>query len=125
MALGRTLRRLILTAAIVGGGGFAAMNPGAVKAFYEDIYPSDPAKREALELCFVRDHKFNRLDSDQRDACYRTMLASRGEVAAQSPDAQSAPNFVDLQRAAGRGSLPRNDIRRTEETRGAAHPPPH
>jgi len=119
MALGRTLRRLILTVAIVGGGGFAAMNPGVVRAFYEDIYPSDPAKREALELCFVRDHKFNRLDPDQRDACYRTMLVSRGEVTVQSPGVQPTANSIDLQRAAGMGSVPRNDIRRTEETRGA------
>jgi len=121
MALGRTLRRLILTVAIVGGGGFAAMNPGVVRAFYEDIYPSDPAKRQALELCFVRDHKFNRLDSDQREACYRTMLVSRGEIAAQSPNSQPPMNSIDLQRAAGMGSVPRNDIRRSEETRDALH----
>jgi len=119
MALGRTLRRLILTVAIVGGGSLAAMNPGVVRAFYEDIYPTDPAKRQALELCFVRDHKFNRLDADQREACYRTMLVSHGEIAAQSPDRQPPMNSVDLQRAAGMGSVPRNDIRRSEETRGA------
>jgi len=121
MALGRTLRRLALTVVIVGGGGFAAINPGVVRAFYEDIYPSDPAKREALELCFVRDHKFNRLDSDQRDACYRTMLVSRGEIPAQSPGVPPAVNSVDLQHAAGMGSMPRNDVRRAEETRGALH----
>jgi hypothetical protein len=117
VTLGRTLRRLMLTAVVVGGGGFVAMNPGAVKAFYEDIYPSDPAKRQALEFCFMHDHKFNRLDSDQRDACYRTMLIQRGELAGQPPADQPTVNSVDLQRAAGMGSVPRNDVRRSEETR--------
>jgi hypothetical protein len=117
MALARTLRRLVLATVVVGGGGFVAMNPGVVKALYEDIYPSDPAKRQALEFCFMQDHKFNRLDSDQRDTCYRTMLISRSEQAGQPPADQPIVNSVDLQRAAGMGTVPRNDVRRSEETR--------
>jgi hypothetical protein len=122
MALARTLRRLVLAAVVVGGGGFVAMNSGVVKAFYEDIYPSDPAKRQALEFCFMHDHKFNRLDPDQRDACYRTMLMPRGELAGQPPADQPIVNSVDLQRAAGMGSVPRTDVRRSEETRALRVP---
>src|SRR5258708_855351 len=61
-----------LAAAIVGiAFGPAAAYPGAVWDFYKQLYPSDAPKRHALELCFPTDHKLNRLDPDQREACYR------------------------------------------------------
>jgi hypothetical protein len=77
MALGGTIRRSAMALIVIGAGGFAAMNPGAVKAFYENIYPSDPAKHEALELCFMQDHKFNRLDAGERDNCATGACCSR------------------------------------------------
>jgi hypothetical protein len=101
----------------------AAAHPGAVSDFYEQIYPSDAAKRQALELCFLTDHKFNRLDPDQRAACYRERHVISTQVALNSvlppPTAPastaSTANFVDLWRASGQGNLPQNDIRSQEQ----------
>jgi hypothetical protein len=105
---------------VVGAGGFAVMNPGVVRAFYQDIYPSDPAKRQALELCFLQDHKFNRLEPDAREACYGRMLQPLGEISSSETQQQPTANLVDLQRVAGERTLPRNDIRRLEQNE---HPP--
>jgi len=123
MAWGRTLRRAVLVLVGVAAGGFAVMHPEAVKAFYEDIYPTDPAKRQALDLCFMQDHKFNRLDAGERETCYRHTLLPVGELAnVPAPDRPDV-NLVDLQRAAAQGSMPHNDIRRLEQTRDATHSP--
>jgi hypothetical protein len=111
-----------MTLAVLGAGGFVITNPGVVNAFYEDLYPSDPAKRHALELCFMQDHKFNRLLSDEREACYHRMLSSLGEIPAAGAAAERpTANLVDLQRSAGAGSVPRNDIRRLEQNENASH----
>jgi hypothetical protein len=68
-----------------------------------------------LELCFLQDHKFNRLDADERESCYRHALlptqAAEDEPIPVSPQA----NAVDLRRSAAVGHLPHNDIRRVEE----------
>ncbi|HTZ37707.1 MAG TPA: hypothetical protein VMB84_16875 [Stellaceae bacterium] len=122
MALGRTLRRAVLLGIVVGGGGFAAAHPGAVRSLYEDIYPSDPGKRQALELCFMQDHTFNRLDAVARDNCYRHMMLAVGEASNGGAAARPEANPIDLTRAAGEGSMPRNDIRRLEQTRDATRP---
>jgi hypothetical protein len=120
MSAGRTVRRAVIASALIVAGGFAAMHLDVVETFYRDIYPSDSAKRQALELCFLQDHKFNRLDPDERETCYRHLLYAAGETAMPArPDA----NPVDLQRAAGRGILPRTDIRRPERPEDADRPP--
>jgi hypothetical protein len=124
MALRRTVRRLVMALVVVGVGAFAVMNPSAVKAFYEDLYPNDPAKRQALELCFMQDHKFNRLEPDEREACYHRMLQPLGDISAvNAPPDQPNANLVDLQRASGAGSMPRNDIRRLEQNQNPPHSP--
>lgn len=119
MSWGRTVRRAVVMVALVTAGGVAAMHPEAVKAFYLTIYPDDPARAQALDLCFTENHAFNRLDSGQRDACYRHVL---GSVAAASSASLATPvaNPVDLRRAAGQGSVPLNDVRREEESQEAA-----
>ena len=122
MAAGRMIRRLVMMLVVAGAAAFAVMNPGVVKAFYEDLYPSDPAKRQALELCFMQDHKFNRLEPGEREACYHRMLQPLGELS-PAPANPSTANLVDLQRDAGRGSVPRNDIRRLEQNQNAVHSP--
>jgi hypothetical protein len=115
MGMARIFRRFVMAVVVVGAGGIAASHPDAIKAFYEDIYPSDPAKREALDLCFMHDHKFNRLDPSQREACYGSMLLPRGELSsAPAPADRPNVNLVDLQRAAAQGSMPHNDIRRAK-----------
>jgi len=114
----------VIAAALVGGGAFLAMNPGVVRGFYEDLYPNDPAKRQALELCFMQDHKFNRLEASEREACYRRMLQSIGDIPPPGAAPQQAnTNLVDLERAAAGGSMPRNDIRRLEQNQNALHRP--
>jgi hypothetical protein len=126
MTVVRTMRRGVMLLAVVGVGGFAAMNPSVVKGFYEDLYPSDPAKRQALELCFMQDHKFNRLDADQREACYHHLLSSLGDIPAAGAAAlRPTANLVDLQRSAGAGSVPRNDIRRLEQNQNPPRSPAH
>jgi len=107
--------------AMVVAGGFAAIHPGAVKAFYVNIYPEDPAKAEALNLCFTENHAFNRLDSAAREGSYRHILASLGELPKAAAAAAAAANAVDLRQAAGQGSLPQNDIRRQERTASLLH----
>ncbi|MGA8399036.1 MAG: hypothetical protein WB697_04065 [Stellaceae bacterium] len=118
--MGRTMKRVALTLVVIGAGAYAAMNPGVVNAFYHGVYPDDPAKQQALELCFMQDHTFNRLDASARDACYSRMLQPLGEVTASG---RPNVNMVDLQRAAAQGSMPRNDIIRLQESRNASHPP--
>jgi hypothetical protein len=108
----------------VTAGGIAAMHPGAVKAFYLDIYPNDPARAQALDLCFTENHAFNRLDAGQRDTCYRHILYSVSEVSSASL-APPVVNPIDLQRAAGLGSLPRNDVRQEQQSQDAAAHRPH
>jgi hypothetical protein len=113
------LRRLTMALVVVTAGGFAAIHPDAVKAFYENIYPSDPVKQQALDMCFMEDHKFNRLDASERDACYKRTMFTLGEVS-PSGAAQPGVNLVDLHRVAGGGSMPRNDILRLQEDQAAA-----
>jgi hypothetical protein len=115
-----SLRRVFSTLIIAAITGFVAMNPGKVRAFYEELYPSDPAKREALELCFAQNHQFNRLDSNQRATCYRESLYRLGEsIVAQSTAQVQTANPLDLRRAAAMGAVPRNDIRRQEDEQNA------
>jgi len=120
--MGRLLRRFLLAAVIVVGGSVAPDVPGAIGSLYLNVYPSDPAKRQALELCFLQDHTFNRLDADQREICYRHAL-TLDEAADGALPARPQANEIDLQRSAAAGSMPRNDIRRREETQNALHLP--
>lgn len=117
--MGRTVRRVAMLLIVAGIGGFAVLHPEVVRAYYQDIYPSDPAKRQALDLCFMQDHKFNRLDSGEREACYRHILYAVGETSAAVavPDA----NPIDLRRDAALGHLQRNDVRRQEQNDNAPH----
>ena len=94
-----------LAVALAAGAG-----PAAVWGFYQEIYPSDPAKREALEDCIAVQPGFNRLDSAARLACYRSADLKR----ARPP--VIGGNFVDRWRAAGQGHLPQDDIRAEQQT---------
>jgi len=84
-----------------------------VGAIYQQLYPSDPAQRRALDQCFLEDHRFDRFDPIARDACYRHNSPAHQTGAAAGPERGLAPpaNFVDQWRAAGQGHLPKNDIR--------------
>src|SRR5690242_8582868 len=96
------LRRMIklpLGVAVLGLGlGVAAANSAALKGLYQDIFPTDPAKRMALQICFLQDHKFNRLDASAREACYNhaLLVATTAAAGDQSGQAGAGINFVDL-----------------------------
>ena len=109
--------RLGWFAGLVGVASMVAIvRPDVVSALYQQLYPSDPEMRQALNECFTLDPQFNRLDPTARQACYRHMLPAAAADAAPSP--RPAPsNFVDLWRAAGQGHLPQNDIRAEEQSR--------
>lgn len=121
MGFGRLLRRVLVASVFVTVGGVAAMHFQDISTLYRDIYPTDPAKREALDLCFTQDHQFNRLDADARASCYSRALMPAAMVAGFAPAAGPVANPIDLQRAAAAGHMPRNDVRRTEETQGVLH----
>lgn len=109
--------RLGWFAALVGIASITAIvRPDAVSALYQELYPSDPAMRQALDECFTQDPQFNRLDPAARQACYRHLLPSAANRAIAS-NRPAPSNFVDLWRAAGQGHLPQNDIRAEEQSR--------
>ena len=63
------------------------VRPDAVDAFYQELYPSDPEKRRALNECFTLDPRFDRLDAagrgDGRGGFLRTLAwagMDRGKV---------------------------------------------
>jgi hypothetical protein len=123
--VGGLSRRLLFVAIVAFAGGVASVHPEVIENFCENIFPSDAAKRQALDLCFLQDHKFNRLDADEREACYHrnlTATARETTLAVASP-APIEPNAVDMRRAAGEGHMPRNDVRRREQLENALHLP--
>jgi hypothetical protein len=118
MAMGRSVKRVVLVTILVFAGGMAAVFAKSIAGFCENIYPGDPAKRQALDLCFMQNHRFNRLDAAERDACYQRTLMRPTAAAAMEmlTPVQIEPNAVDMRRAAVAGPLPRNDVRRLEQT---------
>jgi len=119
MALRKTTQ-ICLAAAIVGFSvGVGSAWPRVAAYLYQQVYPSEPAEREALQLCILQDPGFNRLDAAQREGCYRHALLP----SAAGPDSTQV-NFIDLRRAASLGRMPQDDIRAQEQTAGFLHRPP-
>lgn len=113
---------IVLMAGLGAAVGYAVSSPGRVLALYEQIYPSNPYKQQALDLCSLRDQGFNRADSTARDACYQRFLGGRegaGGPIAMADGAQ--PNFVDFWRAGSEGNLPRHDIRSLQQNERYLH----
>jgi hypothetical protein len=79
---------------------------------YNAAYPSDPAKAAALQECISRDKYFNRLDGDDRQACYRQHMPVTPIAVAPS----AGPQY-----AYSPSGLPGNDIRREQANGG--YPP--
>jgi hypothetical protein len=123
MGFGRLVKWVLFAAILGSAGGFAVMHAQDISGFYRDIYPTDPAKREALDLCFTQDHQFNRLDANERASCYSRAMLPAAAAAGFVPAARPTANPIDLQRAAAVGYMPRNDVRRTEATQDLLHLP--
>jgi hypothetical protein len=117
-AVGETMK-LILIATIVGITGCGlAMQSKTVLGFWANIYPTDPARREALNLCALADPNFNRVSAGARTACYQhTFEKPAPQVTAAT--AGIGANQVDLRRAASATSAPRNDIRLVQQSDGS------
>jgi hypothetical protein len=117
MALPRLLRSTLAAVVFGLGGAYIATHGEAIINLYEALYPNDPAKRQALDMCFLENHDFNRLDAAQRTACYQHARLS-GAFTASIVGVVPA-NDIDLRQAAAAGTMPRNDVRRAEQTRDA------
>ena len=79
---------------------------------YNAAYPSDPAKRAAIERCIAENPNFVRLDADDRQRCYRRAWGA-------SPVAVAPIWFPSY--AYSPSHLAGNDIRRQEA--GASYAP--
>ena len=110
----------LLWAGLLAAAAFVATRPQQSLALYRELYPSDPAPRAALDLCFERDHGFNRADPAARAECYRREIAA--PPATTAPPPATGPSFVDFWRAAGRGHQPAGDIGRLQENERYLHP---
>lgn len=100
-------------------------NADSIVDLYNRIFPGDPLKQEALDLCFRQDHAFNRLFGSERSACYAKFLPSQlaGARSGTSQDVRlHAANFVDLWQSAGRGHAPKDDVRAQQQATQVAHP---
>jgi|HubBroStandDraft_6_1064221.scaffolds.fasta_scaffold832101_1 hypothetical protein len=111
------MKRMLVVTLIGVAAGAAAMQSKTAWDFYQNIYPSDPAKRQALELCLLGDVNFNRLDPDARGKCYQHALAEP-VPAAEAARTDRTPNQIDFRQYAGRGPTPRNDVRLVQQTSG-------
>jgi hypothetical protein len=109
--------------AAIAAASAAGSDPAAVWKTLQQIYPSDPMQRQALDQCFMEDHRFDRLDRAAREACYRRNAAARGAAAPDpATHIRANSNFVDLWRAAGQGRMPRHDVRFEEQMVRYYHP---
>ncbi|MBV8778139.1 MAG: hypothetical protein JO032_17815 [Alphaproteobacteria bacterium] len=97
----------------------AATQSTPVHHFLGEIYPSDTAKREALNLCMLADPKFDRLDGAARYACYEHAFAASGSAALAAASVARAPNQLDFRQAADRRNVPSNDIRVQQQSLGS------
>jgi hypothetical protein len=109
------MKRLVVATIIGIAAGSIAMQSKTVLGFIGDIYPADPARREALNLCFLADSHFDRLDPDARATCYHHAFVEPSRQDIPAP-AGSAANQIDLRRAASLTSAPRNDIRLLQQS---------
>jgi len=118
--------RIVVLAGIAGmmAVSAAGQNPAAVWETLQQLYPSDPMQRQALDQCFMEDHRFDRLDRASREACYRRNPAASRPSGAPAAAARirTNGNFVDLWRAAGQGPMPRHDVRFEERMARYYHP---
>ncbi|MBV9828132.1 MAG: hypothetical protein JO001_21065 [Alphaproteobacteria bacterium] len=113
------MKWLLIFCALSSSMAFGIVQPASLWTTYRELYPSDPLQRQALNDCFTEDAQFNRLDPNAREACYRHSVAAF-QINGPNPPVKP-PNFVDLSRAAGAGSLPQNDVRAEQANERFTH----
>jgi len=104
------MKRFLLVAMVGISATGAVLAPDHLTNFIDSIYPFETSKKQALNLCMLRDPNFNRLNSLSREACYQHELAGPMLAAARATT-RVAPNAVDLHHADAWESAPSNDIR--------------
>jgi len=60
------------------------MTGGNLIGAVRDAFPSDLARREALERCGQMDAQFSRFSQSDRDGCYRAMLPASARVSSNA-----------------------------------------
>lgn len=73
---------------LIAAGIFIAFNYHAVATEWREMYPSDPSRRTAFQLCYLENRQFMRSDAEQRDACYDKwlpVLAFQARLEKQKP----------------------------------------
>jgi len=108
--------RLVMVPLVFSVACLAYVHRDKIIDQYNAAYPSDPAKAAAMQECIAHDKNFNRLDGDDRQACYRKYLAPTAVSVAPAPVATapaSAPYYPYSP-----SHLPGNDIRRQEANDG-------
>ena len=98
--------KLIMLPVLISVAYIGFAHRDAIVDQYRAAYPTDPAKREALEQCARIDANFNRLDMIDRDNCYAA-IAPRVAVI-------TTPNAAGVSYAFNPSHLPPNDVRRHE-----------
>jgi hypothetical protein len=53
---------------------FIAFNYSAIATEWREMYPTDPSRRMALQLCYFKNHQFLRSDTKQRGDCYKRWI---------------------------------------------------
>jgi len=100
--------KAVFAAAFLAGTGYlAAINAEKLIAQYQEAFPADPQRREALDLC-ATDPRFNRLDPADRQGCRSVPFAEAptswvGLAPVMTPRYDFNPSH-----------LPRDDIRRQQ-----------
>jgi hypothetical protein len=71
-SIGRRVRRLtiIATALVFGAIGAHSLNP---RELYHEMYPLEPVKQDAFQICDQADPTFIRAVGSEREACYNKM----------------------------------------------------
>jgi hypothetical protein len=105
--------RLITVPLVFSVACLAYLHRDKILDQYNAAYPSDPAKQAAIQQCIERNKYFNRLDADDRQACYRQYIPATPIAVAPNP----APYYPY-----NPSHLPGNDIRRQEANKSYHSP---
>jgi hypothetical protein len=108
--------RLVMVPLVFSVACLAYVHRDKIIDQYTAAYPSDPAKEAAMQQCIEHNKNFNRLDADDRQACYRKYLPATATSVAPAP-ITAGPSPVPYYPYSP-SHLPGNDIRRQEANNG-------
>jgi hypothetical protein len=59
---------------LIAAAIFAALDYPTIITTWHAMYPAEPNRQTALQLCYIENHQFMRSDAKERDACYEKWL---------------------------------------------------